>query len=143
MIEHDEFSWIDVKAETVPFPYDQTGFSELLQSCGKDDSRAPELAESFAGLFGVSYTFTYKGEAQDGGEWTVSLFENVRGYVSLADLQKDFEACYAGGDYYPFAVTERFTAFASACGSGFDDGSGRSHGCDEVRTAVEPTITVF
>jgi hypothetical protein len=65
---------------------------------------------------------------------------NKAGYTSVDQFKKDFDICSVGGDAYPKLVNKNWLLFTSSCGSGFDDGSGRIHGCDEVQKIVEPSL---
>ncbi|MDP3970588.1 MAG: hypothetical protein Q8P90_02715 [bacterium] len=55
-------------------------------------------------------------------------------------FSKDFDVCAAGGEAYPKMLNNDWLLFTGSCGSGFDDGSGLSVGCDEVKKVVEPTL---
>jgi hypothetical protein len=61
-------------------------------------------------------------------------------YATIDSVKKDFDQCYAGGDMYPTAMNSKWLLFVNSCGTGFDDGSGKPNGCQEVRTIVEPTL---
>lgn len=89
---------------------------------------------------GEKYSFQYQGQTQDSGIWLVTVIPNKIGYSNINDFKKDFDICSAGADKYPSLVSDKYLLFASSCGTGFDDGSGKPHGCDNVREAVEATI---
>jgi hypothetical protein len=58
----------------------------------------------------------------------------------MSKFAGDFSICSAGGDLYPMQATTSNLLFTMSCGTGFDDDSGKPHGCDAVRTFVEPTL---
>ena len=107
----------------------------------KDQTYFENLVATFASANAMEYTFTYKGESQDSSEWTVTLLQNSGEYYkNLDDFKGDFNICSAGGDYYPTRMNSQWLMFESSCGSGFDDGSGKPKGCEELRKAIEPTL---
>ena len=115
------------------------------QECGtnKSESHFKILLEHYIDRKGVQYSFQYQGQSQDSGTWTVTVIPNGGHYYSDLDFKSDFDMCFAGGDKYPTLMTDSYLLFVSGCGSGFDDGSGKPHGCDEVQDAVWPTIKLY
>jgi len=89
---------------------------------------------------GVDYFFHYEHDSQKPTYWQIRIMPNRLGYRDLGKFKEDFDVCSAGANAYPLAVSEKYLMFASSCGSGFDDGSGRPVGCDEIRKVLEPTI---
>lgn len=125
---------------------DQFNFSTLKdqsQECGtnKTEQYFKNLLSKYtSGDKGIEYDFQYKGQTQDSGILVVTVIPNKLGYVNVDDFKKDFDICAAGADKYPSLVSEKYLLFISSCGTGFDDGSGKPHGCDKVGEAVESTI---
>jgi hypothetical protein len=78
--------------------------------------------------------------SQEPDTFVVTLLPNKAGYTSLDQFKKDFDICAAGGDAYPTMLNSNWLLFVNSCGSGFNDGSGRPIGCDEVQKVVEPTL---
>jgi len=72
--------------------------------------------------------------------WIVTIVPNNIGYTSLKKFKDDFALCSVGGNRYPSLITKNYLLFVSSYETGFDDGSGRPHGCNEIREFVEPTI---
>ncbi len=89
---------------------------------------------------GIEYDFQYQGPTQDSGIWVVTVIPNKLSYTNVSDFKKDFDVCAAGADKYPYLVSDKYLLFTSSCGTGSDDGSGKSHGCDKLQEAVESTI---
>ncbi len=89
-------------------------------------------------IFPLSLLLT--GCGQDSSTFVVTLLPNKQGYTSLDQFKKDFDICAAGGNAYPTMLNSGWLLFVNACGSGYDDGSGRPHGCDEVEKVVSPTL---
>ena len=89
---------------------------------------------------GIEYSFQYLGQTQDSGLWTVIAIPNKPGYSNVGAFKQDFNICAAGADKYPTLVSQNYLLFTSACGTGYDDSSGKPHGCDLVKQFVEPTI---
>jgi len=87
----------------------------------------------------VVYNFEYNGESQRPDTWGVKLLPNLMNYSSLEEFQNDFGVCAVGG-LYPTRMNKDWLLFESSCDSGYDDGSGLPHGCDEVKDVVKPTI---
>ena len=88
---------------------------------------------------GIEYDFKYIGAAQ-GDVYIVTVIPNKLGYAAGSKFKNDFAVCAAGEERYPFLISKDYLLFDSSCGSGFDDGSGKPHGCDLVKAAVKPAI---
>jgi hypothetical protein len=117
--------------------------SEQAIGCetGQTESYFKDLLSKFSDAdIGVEYDFNYIGESQEDYPWRVTLIPNNPKYASSTDFSKDFGLCDAGGDLYPEQISDNNLMFVSSCSTGFDDGSGRPHGCGNVRAFVEPTI---
>jgi hypothetical protein len=118
--------------------------AEKAAACGasrdKDVKYFQQLLSLYAGEKGIVYKFIYAGQSQDEGVWTATVLPNRTGYASVPELKSDFDLCAAGGDLYPFLVSPSYLMFESSCGTGADDGSGKAHGCELVKGAVEPTL---
>ncbi|MDD3284424.1 MAG: hypothetical protein PHZ07_02415 [Patescibacteria group bacterium] len=91
---------------------------------------------------GIEYIFEYNGITQEPGVWVVRVIQNKFDYENMDDFQKDFGVCSAGEEKYPLLFSGKYLLFMSSCGSGFDDGSGRPHGCDLIQEFVQPTIRI-
>lgn len=113
--------------------------------CGTNQSEShfKTTLSRYIGIKGLQYSFQYQGQSQDSGIWTVTVIPNGGAYLSDLSFKSDFDMCFAGGDKYPSLMTDSYLLFISGCGSGFDDDSGKPHGCDEVQEAVYPTIKLY
>ncbi|MBI2050762.1 MAG: hypothetical protein HYT31_03060 [Parcubacteria group bacterium] len=105
---------------------DKQYFQQLLSAYTEND-------------MGTAYSFAYDGQSQE-GDWKVTAIPNKLGYINMDQFKNDFDLCFAGGIRYPLLVSRNYLLFASACGTGFDDGSGLPHGCYEMQQIIEPTI---
>lgn len=99
-----------------------------------------KLVARFNGARKITYIFKYQGASQDDGIYKITVIENKAGYTTLDQFKKDFDFCAVAGDAYPKMLNDKWLLFVSACGSGYDDDSGRPHGCDEVRNIIEPSL---
>jgi len=54
----------------------------------------------------------------------------------------DFKICDTGVRVNLAMLNGDWLVFTNACGTGFDDGPGRAHGCQEVKDAIEPTLSL-
>jgi len=133
---------VSVSKETSPFDYTADQLFSMAQECGNEQTLSyfSDLVSKFSGVNKTVYNFKYIGESQESDAFVVTLLPNNAGYFSLADFQKDFDQCSAGGDAYPTMLNSDWLLFVNSCGSGFDDGSGKLMGCQEVRDVVEPTL---
>jgi len=132
-----------VSTTTEPFGFTADKLkSTAEQDCGTQHelNYFNKLIAKFNGATRIVYNFKYEGTSQDAGIYTVMLLPNKAGYTSINQFRNDFNLCYAGGDTYPLMLNSDWLLFVSACGTGYDDGSGRPHGCDEVRKIVEPSL---
>jgi len=130
---------------TTTQPFDYT--AEQLKTTAELDCATPhpagyfdKLVAKFKGINKIIYSFKYKGESQDNGIYKVTLLPNKPGYATLEQFQKDFNLCEAVADAYPSMLNNNLLLFVNACGTGYDDGSGRPHGCEEVKKIVEPSL---
>lgn len=98
-----------------------------------------DLENLFDGAKGVEYTFTIAGDYEM-PTWKVTVLPNVPAYTSAESFKTDFDICAAGGALYPQQVSAEALLFAESCGSGYS--GGKKNGCDVIRTAVEPTMSV-
>jgi hypothetical protein len=113
------------------------------QECGtnKNEQYYRDLLAKYSNQdTGVKYVFQYKGISQDERDWSVMVIPNKLGYSDRDGFGRDFDICAAGYEKYPSLVSTEYLLFSASCGTGYDDGSGRPHGCDEVEKFVEPTI---
>ncbi|MFZ5365359.1 MAG: hypothetical protein ACOZBH_04170 [Patescibacteria group bacterium] len=120
-----------------------SNLSAQSDECGTDKNEAyfVRLLNEFGGKDkAVVYSFKYNKDSQEPNEWMVTVVPNRFGYKTMAEFENDFNFCAAGGDLYPTMVNDRYLLFVSGCGTGFNDGSGRPIGCDEVRKVIQPTI---
>ena len=133
---------VSVSKETTSFPYSAYQLVSMAEECGSQHSAGyfDQLVTKFSGATTMKYIFRYTGVSQDSGTFMVTLLPNQAGYASLNQFKKDFDTCAAGGDAYPTMLNDNWLLFVSACGTGFDDGSGRPHGCQEISDVVEPTL---
>lgn len=133
---------VEDSTETVPFDYTVDQLVSMSKECGNNQTESyfSNLVSQFNGTTKTLYTFTYQGETQDSASFIVTLLPNKAGYSSLDQFGKDFAQCFAAGNAHPTMMNDDWLLFTSTCGSGFDDGSGRPHGCDEVRDVIYPTL---
>ena len=147
-IKIEEFSYsitgvpVSISKETGPFNFTAEQLKSGAEECGTKHETGyfDKLVAKFSGTSKVIYNFKYKGDSQDDGVFTVTLLPNKAGYVSLDQFKKDFAQCYVAGNAYPLLFNGSWLLFVNSCGSGFDDGSGHPHGCDEVEKVVEPSL---
>jgi hypothetical protein len=132
---------ITLSTEFIDFPFGTEGMKALAETCHRTyGGRMQDIAESYEGVTGTAYRFHFTGESQDSRDFIVSVFPNIQHYSDIKSFQSDFESCYAGGDYYPHAISAKSIVFINGCGTGYDDGSKRPHGCEEAKRAVEQSI---
>jgi hypothetical protein len=119
--------------------FNSEGYALNSAECGtgQDASHYYGLFEMFDGKGVYEYLFEYRGQAQDDGTLLVNVYPNVPGYADMGEFEGDFEVCHAGDDSYPHMMNDDWLVFIEGCGSGFDDGSGLPHGCDEIKKLVE------
>ena len=131
-----------VSKETESFSYTADQLVSMAQECGNDQTESyfSNLVSKFSGATKTVYNFKYTGASQGSHTFVVTLLPNEAGYSSLNEFKKDFDQCYAGGDAYPKMLNSDWLLFVNSCGTGFDDGSGKPIGCQEVRDVVEPTL---
>lgn len=131
-----------VSKNTAPFIYTADQLKSMAEECSAQHESGyfDKLVAKFNGATKTVYNFKYQGNSQDGGIYTVTLLPNNAGYTSLDQFKKDFDICAAGGDAYPTMLNSNWLLFVNACGTGFDDGSGLPHGCDEVKKIIEPSL---
>jgi hypothetical protein len=92
------------------------------------------------------YQFSYVGQSQDSGTWTVYAVPNTPEFANKAAFKKAMDFCDVGG-MYPKGITANeaanlkanssFLVFETSCGTGYDDGSGRAHGCAVAQDTVK------
>ena len=70
--------------------------------------------------------------------YDVTILPNRPGYANMDAFTKDFNADFAGGDFYPQALTAKYLMFDSSCGSGM--ASAEATACQTAHDAVYPTI---
>ena len=133
---------VSISKETTPFDYTAENFKSMAEECGYeyDTEYLDQLVLKFDGSVKTIYSFKYTGESQQPDTFLVTLIPNKSEYTSLDQFKKDFAACYAGGHEYAQNLNDNWLLFASACGTGAGDGSGRSIGCLEVKKVVMPTL---
>jgi len=112
------------------------------EECGTDLDAA-----HFAGVLAkfddrrvLQYDFLYRGDSQEPTDYVLTVVENGPGYATLDEFKRDFDICAAGGNLYPHALNGHWLVFASSCGSGADDGSGRPIGCEMISERIEGTL---
>lgn len=133
---------VSVSKEVELFDYTTDQLVSMAQECGNEQSTSyfDNLVSQFNDVSKTVYTFRYTGASQESDTFIVTLLPNKPGYSSLDEFKRDFDQCYAGGDAYPTMLSDDWLLFINSCGSGFDDGSGKPIGCQEVRDVVEPTL---
>ncbi len=131
-----------VSKTTAPFGYTADQLVSMAQECGNERTASyfNSLVSKFSGATKTVYNFKYTGASQESDTFVVTLLPNKAEYTSLDQFKKDFDICAAGGDAYPTKLNSRWLLFVNSCGSGFDDGSGKAIGCQEIRDVVEPTL---
>lgn len=133
---------VSVEKDAAPFDFTAEELKLSAEECGTkhEEGHFDQLAAKFKGENKIVYNFTYKGDSQDSVIFTVTLLPNKAGYTSLDQFKKDFDICAVGGQAYPKMLNNNWLLFINSCGSGFDDGSGRIHGCDEAQKIIEPSL---
>jgi hypothetical protein len=131
-----------VSKTNAPFNYTADQLKAMAEECGTKHATGyfDELTAKFSLVKKTVYTFKYQGDGQGDGLYTVTLLPNKAEYISLDQFKKDFDLCFAGGDAYPTMLNNNWLLFVNSCGTGFDDGSGRPYGCDEIKKIVEPSL---
>jgi hypothetical protein len=131
-----------VSKETESFGYTSDQLISMAQECGYEQTESyfSNLVSKFSGATKTVYNFKYTGTSQESDTFVVTLLQNKAGYSSLDEFKKDFNQCYAGGYAYPKMLNDDWLLFVNSCGTGFDAGSSRPIGCQEIRDAVEPTL---
>lgn len=115
------------------------------QECGtnQDASYYAPLLKKYAPTdMATEYHFGFNGQSQEPHEWVVTVMANKLAYPDLKAFQHDFDICAAGSGRYPSKVSPAFLLFESSCGSGFSDGSGLPNGCEKVKEAIAPTLSL-
>lgn len=109
--------------------------------CGyaRDAAYYIDIENLYVGVYKQEYTFTIAGDYEM-PTWTVTVMPNRPGYTSLESFKQDFDVCSAGGDMYPEALSTGTLMFTSSCGSGYS--GGKENGCEIIRKAIEPTLTI-
>ncbi|MFH0873907.1 MAG: hypothetical protein V1846_03695 [Candidatus Komeilibacteria bacterium] len=133
-----------LRKETKPFDFTAEDLEAQADECrtAYETGHFQKLIDQFKGASMVVYNFSYRGVTQDTGNYTVRLLPNLPHYTSLDQFGKDFAICAAGGERYPFLVNADWLLFVNSCSSGYDDGSRRPHGCEEIKVIVEPSLTL-
>ena len=133
---------VSVSKNKASFRYTVDQLKTMAEQCGTQQEAGyfDKLVAEFNGGNRIVYNFKYQGDSQDNSVFAVILLPNKAGYTSLGQFKKDFDQCFAAGDAYPKMLNNNWLLFTNSCGTGFDDGSGRVHGCEEVRKIVEPSL---
>ena len=126
------------------FGYDAESLQSIAKECNRDKGLDYyiELADKFKNAKRFLYEFTYTKPSQDGSVFRVTLIENSANYNLFDDFKYDFDVCGAGGNVYPNQVSQNWLVLTSSCGSGWDDGSGLPHGCEEIKNQIESTLSL-
>ncbi|MBU0614395.1 hypothetical protein KJ766_03900 [Patescibacteria group bacterium] len=141
-IIYGEYADVDVSYEFVTFAsiFSAQTLLSQAQECGNNiqgsDYFQNLVSDLSSSVPGVKVVFTYTGESQGDSSWVMHAFPNTKGYNDLAELEYDFDACYAGGNLYPFKVTTDYIYFSSSTGTGYDDGSGLPNGPEKAHQIV-------
>lgn len=135
---------VSVRKEVVPVSslFDAQRLRDNAVGCGAKHPSGyfGKLMAKFEGSDAQAYVFHYEKPSQDPADYAVAVVPNAPGYEDLAAFRKDFDVCDAGGERYPWMTSAEWLVFVGACGTGFDDGSGRPVGCEEIRRVVEPSL---
>lgn len=133
---------LSVSKEIKPFDFTAAELTSAAEECGAkhDVGYFDALVSKFSGSSEIIYKFKPQGDNQDDSTFVVTLLPNKAEYSSLDQFKKDFDICSVGEQAYPQMLNSDWLLFVNSCGSGFDDGSGRIHSCDEIRKIVEPSL---
>ncbi len=133
---------VSVSQITVPFSFTADQLKLMAEGCGVTHEAGyfDKLVAKFSSTTEIIYNFKYQGASQDNGIYKVTLLPNVAGYISREEFMQDFYFCEAGGQAYPIMLNSKWLLFVNACGTGYDDGSGLPHGCDEIKSKIESTL---
>jgi len=135
---------VDVSFAKTSATFDLTAkqLKDAATECGSQhaDDYFDQLVLKFSGTEIINYNFTYKDDSQEPNFYRVTLIPNKPEYTSLDEFKKDFDICNAGGSLYPIMLNNDWLVFENSCGSGYDDGSDKPIGCQEVKDVVEPTL---
>ncbi|MEI6378259.1 MAG: hypothetical protein WCO55_01240 [Candidatus Falkowbacteria bacterium] len=131
-----------VTSATSAFPFTVKQLKAMALGCKSKHAADyfTTLTGKFAGAIANVYSFKYNGTSQDKSIFTVTLIPNKTGYTTLEEFKKDFDSCQAGAKLYPTAVNANWLMFTNSCTTGYDNGSGKVHGCQLVQDAVKPTL---
>lgn len=134
---------ISVKVEKIAFPFTSAELMARATECqtGATQAHVDSVVALFQEMQATRYTFHYLKPTQD-GDFVVLVVPNAPKYSTMDAFKKDFDICAAGGDSYPIRLTANNLMFENACGTGFDDGSGKPHGCDVMSKKLEPTLSI-
>lgn len=133
---------ISLMKEITPFDLDAESLKSYAEECElkHPDGYFDVLVSQFSDTNKIIYHFRYVGDSQDPTTYTITLLPNKLKYNSLKQFRNDFSMCAAGGDRYPTMLNNKWLLFTKACGTGFDDGSGRPNGCSEIKKIIEPSL---
>ncbi|KKP38269.1 MAG: hypothetical protein UR28_C0019G0024 [Candidatus Peregrinibacteria bacterium GW2011_GWF2_33_10] len=132
-----------VSKETKSFNYSKEQLEAMADECGtehSDPNYFEFLISQFKNTTKTIYNFKYTGASQQSDTFIVSLLPNKGGYSSIEQFKKDFDICSAGGSEYPKMLNDNWLVFVNSCGTGFDDGTDKLNGCQEVKDIVEQTL---
>lgn len=135
---------VDAYFEFLPtLGYTADGLTAMAEECGSEhvDGYFENLIKTYEGISPMQYSFIYQGESQDSGIYNVTLLPNLMNYKTMEEFGADFRICAAGGGGYPYMLNDEWLVFTGSCGSGYDDGSGLPHGCQEVLDVVKPSLS--
>ncbi len=111
------------------------------EECGS--ARSPQyyvdLENLFVGETGMQYTFAVAGDYEM-PTWTVTVLPNTASYTDEGLFAGDFGICAAGASMYPSTISSSTLLFIDSCGSGYS--GGKENGCDVIRAAIEPTLSI-
>ncbi|NQT50125.1 hypothetical protein HQ571_05510 [Candidatus Kuenenbacteria bacterium] len=135
-------SAISVSKDTKSFDITAEQLAAIAEECGNKQTEAyfNEIATKFNNTEQTAYNFKYTKKSQESDTFVVTLVPNKPGYTSMAEFNRDFNICAAGGNFYPKMLNDQWLVFVNSCGSGFDDGSGNPIGCQSAQAAIEPTL---
>lgn len=122
----------------IEFPYAEEAVIALLQDCGKsiDTKHISDVAKAFSKTNGIAYVFTPEHPADGTSGYVVTAYPNDAKYTTFEEFERDFELCFAGGNFYPMASSEDYILFHNSCDT---DAAGVTD-CDTAKEALNGSV---
>jgi len=147
-LEPEAFSYsiaglpVTVTKSTEVFGYTASKLESMAEDCqtAQETNYFSNLVAKFKNTNKIVYSFKYQGDGQADDTFLVTILPNKAGYFSIDQFKMGFNLCEAGGLAYPEMLNKNWLLFVSSCGSGFEDGSDKVHGCEEIQKIVEPSL---